>query len=105
MEMIAMCPEGEPEQTHYIHLSKGNGMFTVSYCCNPDWGYSFYMDGLSDYERVKFNIMNAVFECDDVDELLEHLSEVFEDGFSDILMTDEIGSSSENSDTDNNYMN
>jgi hypothetical protein len=33
--------------------------------------------------------MEAIFECDTMDELMENLSEVFEDGFADILVNEE----------------
>ena len=107
VEMIAFCPAGEPQNTHYIEMRKGDGMFTVSYCCDPDWCYGFYMDNQSDYERVKFNIMDAIFECEDTEELLDNLNEVFQDGFADILIDDEYNNDCENCEyrESNEYLN
>jgi hypothetical protein len=107
IEVIAMCPEGEMDNTHYIQISKGDGMFTVSYCCDPDWGHTFYLDSMSDYERVKFNIMEAIFECEDPMELLDELDERFEGGFADILMKDECDEDCENCENceNNEYVN
>lgn len=88
VEMIVFNPAGESENTHYFEMHKGDGMFTVSYCCDPEWNYAFYMDN-ADYERVKFNIMEQIFACDSIDELLDNLDEVFTDGFADILIEDD----------------
>ena len=96
VELIAFCPNGEPENTHFIEMHKGDGMFWVTYCCDADWCYEFYMYNQSDYERVKFNIMEAIFECEDTDELLNTLSEIFQDGFADILIEDECDGDCEN---------
>ena len=85
-EKIAFYPAGEPSKMHYIELAKSSNdpIFWVS-CCYEDWFYEFALESNSDYERVKFNIMEAIFECEDMDELLTCLSEVFEDGFANIL--------------------
>ena len=87
-EMIAVHPAGESSNLHYIKLTKSHDepLFWVSCCCNEDWCYEFALESHSDYERVKFNIMEAMFECEDVDELLTCLGEIFEDGFADILI-------------------
>lgn len=106
IEMIAMCPEGTPEETHFIEMQKGDRMFQVTYCCDPDWCYRFYLNSQSDYERVKFNIMETLFECKNAKEMLDQLSEIFEDGFSDILIED-CDEETNNDDvvTENKYLN
>lgn len=96
VEMIAFCPDGDPCETHYIEMRKGDGMFTVGYCCDPDWDYVFHMDSQSDYERVKYNIMEQIFECESIEELLDNLDEIFNDGFADILIEDEYDGNCEN---------
>lgn len=87
-EKIAFHPAGEPSKLHYIELTKSPNepLFWVSCCCYEDWFYEFSLESHSDYERVKFNIMDAIFECEDMDELLTCLGEVFEDGFANILI-------------------
>jgi len=107
VEMVAFCPNGEMENTHYIEMRKGDGMFTVGYCCDPEWNYAFYMDAQSDYERVKFNIMEQIFECESAEELLDTLSDIFEDGFSDILIENECDGDCENCERieSNGYLN
>ena len=60
--------------------------FIVCSDYDDDWSYEFTLENNSDYERVKFNIMDAIFECNTMDELIGYLSNVFEDGFADILV-------------------
>lgn len=88
IERIGFCPDGNPKNTHFIEMCKGDGIFTVAFCCNLDWHYEFAFDNVSDYERVKYNVMEQIFECDSIEELLDQLSEIFEDGF-DIITEDE----------------
>ena len=90
-ENIFIHHDGEPTDIHYITMSKSpfESKFVVTCCCYEDWIYEFSMKTPSDYDRVKFNIMETMFECDSVDMLIAELSEIFEDGFSDILITEE----------------
>jgi len=90
-EVITFHTAGIYEDMYCIELQKhcDESMFRVSCCCDPTWVYEFDMSTPSDYERVKFNIMEQVFECDDVYELLNVLDEMFKDGFADILVEDE----------------
>jgi len=76
---------------HFIEMIKSaNGpTFSVMCCCDPDWYYEFYMDNNSNYERVKITIMNEIADDLDVEELLDELSEIFEEVFEDILVEDE----------------
>lgn len=90
-ELIIFHAAGDSDNMHFIELNKPiNGMtFSVGCCCDREWGYQFRMESNSDYERIKFIIMDSIFNCDDVDELLNMLSSTFEDGFSDIIIKDE----------------
>ena len=56
-----------------------------------DWIWEFATDSASDYERVKFTIMEIMFESESIDELVEALDDIFTDGFADILVDDECG--------------
>lgn len=89
-EVIQFHPIGYKNELHFIEMAKSaNGpTFSVTCCCDPDWYYEFYMENNSDYERVKMAILDSVFNCDDVEELMDELSEIFEDGFEDILVDD-----------------
>lgn len=91
VECIEFHPAGDSKNHHFIMMTKQSDapIFTVECCCDPEWHYDFWMKNNSDYERVKFNIMETIFKCEDVDALLIVLSEIFEDGFADILINDE----------------
>ena len=86
-EQINYCPAGESDNMHYIQIEKWDGFFKVGFCCEPEREYVFRLKDHSDYERVKFNIMEAVFECDNSEELMDYLEDIFEDGFADILIS------------------
>ena len=90
-EYIMFHAAGESDNKHFIAMTKRADMpvLTVSYCCNSEWRYDFWMENNSDYERIKFNIMETIFECEDMDALLVVLNEIFEDGFADILVKED----------------
>lgn len=86
----------------FINVNDGNEIWSVELakmpdkptfvvCCDydDDWGYEFYMENNSDYERIKYCVMEALWECDDMEELLDTLSDIFEDGFADIIVEHE----------------
>jgi hypothetical protein len=89
-EHIVFHAAGASDDKHFIVMTKHSDVpaFTIGCCCDHEWRYDFWMNNNSDYERVKFNIMETIFECEDMDALLVVLSEIFEDGFSDILIKD-----------------
>ena len=82
VEIIEVTPMDDLSEAHYIQMQKSrdDATFSVTCCCDEDWCYEFEYNK-SDYERVKFNVMECIFECETMDELLDTLSEVFEDGF------------------------
>ena len=89
-EIIQFHPIGSNNELHFIELTKAamKPTFYVTCCCDEDWVYEFYLENNSDYERVKMTILDSVFNCDSAEELLEELSEIFEDGFEDIMVDD-----------------
>lgn len=89
-ERIMVHPMDGLNETHFIELTKvaDDPVFFVTCSCDEDWFYAFMMGNNSDYERIKYNIMENLFEADTMDELLETLSEIFEDGFKEILIED-----------------
>ena len=78
------------EEPHWIdmEMSLEDDIFAVTCCCDDSWEWVFYYNK-SDYDRVKFTIMNAIYECDDVDELLDILDEIFAEDFEDILVDED----------------
>lgn len=91
VECIEFHTAGNYKDRHFIMMSKqpDASIFTVECCCDSEWHYDFWMENNSDYERVKFNIMQSIFECEDMDALMVVLTEIFEDGFADILVKNE----------------
>ena len=87
VERIAFHPICEPECMNVIELAKlaDTPMFVVTCDYDPNWRHEFYLDNNSDYERVKMNIMDVLFDAGSTDEALEKLTEIFEDGFTGIL--------------------
>ena len=90
-ETIMVNPMDDLNAVHCITLEKSvdEPVFYVTCCCDEDWFYEFYMTNNSDYERIKYNIMETMFECETMEELLDALSELFEEGFSEMLVKDE----------------
>ena len=90
-ERIMVHPFDGLQETHYIEMTKSadENVFTVTSCCGNDWEHEFYMGNISDYERVKFGIMNCIDECDTMEELLVVLDEMFHDEFGGILIVEE----------------
>ncbi len=90
-ETIWVGPANDLNEMHCIELTKSDDepVFYVTACCNEDWVWAFYMDGESNYEMVKHTIIDALFECDGMGELLDMLDAIFADDFEDILVEDE----------------
>lgn len=92
VEEIYMGPEGDLEGVCCIELIKApdEPVFYVTTCCNTDWSWKFYMDGESNYEMIKHTIIDAIFECNDIIELMDYLDAVFEENFDDIVVYEEV---------------
>ena len=91
-ESIAVHPIDDINSTRYVELIKYGDipMFAVWVDDGEDeWFWEFEHFNPSDYERVKMNIFDAIFECDTMPELAEALDAVFRDSFEDILVIDE----------------
>lgn len=91
-ECIAVHPMDNMKNTQYVEFTKYGDvpMFSVwMYDGEDEWIWDFELFTPSDYERVKMNTFDAIFECDTMLELAEALDAIFRDGFSNILVTDE----------------
>jgi hypothetical protein len=86
-----MGPEDDHNDVCCIDLIKAfdEPIFYVTTCTNTDWVWAFHMDGESNYEMVKHTIIDAIFECDDIIELMDYLDAVFEESFDDIVAWEE----------------
>lgn len=92
VEQIAVHPLDNINTTHYVELIQyGDApMFAVWMGDSEgEWIWEFETLTPSDYERVKMNIFDAIFECDTMLELAEAFDAIFREGFADILIVDE----------------
>ena len=87
-EGIVVHINGDPDDVHVISLTKefNEAAFTVRVCCYEDWEWKFSLTSSANYEMVKHMIMDAAFECEDMDELINMLDEIFEEMFSKIAV-------------------
>ena len=87
-ETIAVHPMNSLGETHFIEMVKSaeEPIFWVTCCCDDDWYYEFYLECNSDYEAVKFAIMEMICDCETMDELLDTLSDMFECDFADMMV-------------------
>lgn len=91
-ERITFSPEDEICNTYTVELCKGlerNDFCVLIETDEYDYIWEFETDDASDYERVKFNIMDAMFNVETFGEFVEVLDDIFTDGFADILVDDE----------------
>jgi hypothetical protein len=90
-ETIWFGPENDLEEVHYIEMHKADDeqVFYVTTCCNPDWVWAFKLNASSNYEMVKFTIMDVASECCCINKLLDALDDIFAEDFADILVEDE----------------
>ena len=86
-ETIFFHTAGDCDDVHWIDMTiyPGSSSFEVVCCCGEGWKYEFEYTK-SDYDRIKFLVMETIFTCETVEEVVETLTEVFDDGFSDIVI-------------------
>lgn len=91
-EGIMVHINGDRDDMHIIMLTKqcDEAAFTVHVCCYDDWEWKFSMASPANYEMVKYMIMDAAFECEDMDELINLLDEIFEINFSAIVIDEDV---------------
>lgn len=91
-ERIAVHPLDDMTNTQYVELIKYGDvpMFAVYVDDGEEeWYWEFEMYSPSDYERVKMNVFDAVYECETMLELAEALDDIFVGAFGSILIGDE----------------
>lgn len=90
-ETIWFRQENDFKEMHYIELHKADDepVFYVTSCCNEDWIWAFKLDNPSNYEMVKFTIMETAFGCCCINSLLDALDEIFAEELVDILVENE----------------
>lgn len=90
-ETIWLGPENDLNEIHYIEMCKADDepVFYVTTCCNDDWVWAFKLDASSNYEMIKFTIIDTAFDCCCINNLLDALDEIFAEDFADILVDNE----------------
>ena len=85
-ETIVCHMNNDVNDMHYIELVRvcDDAVFCVRTCCDNEWEWRFH-DTASNYELVKHMIMDAMFDCDDMGELMDELDGIFEECFEEIL--------------------
>ena len=91
IERIWFAPESNEEDMHFIELYKSDGKCYVDIDDDADWMWAFKLDNSSNYEAVKYTIMDAVLKSCCVDRLKDNLDIIFEERFADILANEDCG--------------
>ena len=91
LERFYVHPNNAPHERHWIDIAMGTDAptFAVTSCCDDEWIWEFWYDKTS-YDLVKHVVMDCIFECDDMDELIDALDEVFEENFEEIVVDEEF---------------
>lgn len=87
IERLIMHPLNDLDSVHYVDLvmDKEEPKFYVTCCCDEDNEWAFWYSK-SNYERVKYAIMDAITMFHTMDEFVEMLEEIFFENFTDILV-------------------
>ena len=85
-EIIVVHPFNNPDESHFIEIEKDGSTptFSVTCCCGEDWCWNFIYTKRN-YDLIKYYIMDCIRECDDIDEVIDTLDEIFEENFMDIV--------------------
>ena len=79
-ERIIIHPYHNLEESHWVDIikDKDEPVFYVTCCCNEDWEWEFDYSK-TNYERIKHIILDCIFECNDMEALMDALDEIFEE--------------------------
>lgn len=80
LERIMIHEAHDIEEHHWIDLvmDKDEATFYLTCCCSEDWEWQFAYDKTT-YEEVKHIVMDCIFSCETVEELIDTLDEIFEE--------------------------
>lgn len=84
-ESILVHPYDDEANIQFIDMISDAESSTV-YVNVDDYGWEFVMRSLSDYEHIKFIIMEVARTVNDMNELVSELNETFIEEFEDILV-------------------
>lgn len=88
-EKFVVHPNDAPHTSHYIEITedKDQPLFYVTNCCDDEWSWTFWYSK-TNYEIVKYLIMDCITMCDTMDELIDALDEVFEEECVEMLFNE-----------------
>lgn len=80
LERLMVNPNDDPHSSHYIDITMDTGMpvFYVTCCCDTDWEWGFWYSK-TNYESIKYIIMDSILGCATMDELIDRLDKFFEE--------------------------
>lgn len=89
-ETIVVHPMDDLNSSHYIDITMGKNapVFSVSCCCDDEWEWDFWYNK-TNYDIVKYLIMDCIIGCDTIDELIDALDEAFDENCSDIVFDED----------------
>lgn len=85
-ERIIVHPDNAPHESHWINITidKDNPVFYVTSCCDEDWSWDFWYSK-TNYDVVKYIIMDCIAECKTMDQLIYVLDDCFEEECADMI--------------------
>lgn len=90
-QIIHLRSETGHRETYEINIIMDpvDPVFFVYSYANEEWIWEFKYTNKTDYERVKQCIIDMVYGCENIDELMYALNDVFMEYFSDMLIYQE----------------
>ena len=91
LERFYVHPSNNPHERHWVDVSmRGDApTFAVTSCCDDEWIWEFWYDK-TNYDLVKHVVMDCIFECDDMDELIDAMDETFAEYFYEIVVDEDL---------------
>ncbi len=74
--------DSEKESSFEMFMTDDGKELMIVSAFNEDWAYTIPLEEPSDYDRVRFNVMQAALEADTLVEAQTMLTSVLEEGFS-----------------------
>lgn len=80
VERIMVHPNDTPHESHYIDIIMDghNPVFYVNTCCDEEWEWTFWYSK-TNYDIIKYAIMDCIAECGTMEELIYALDATFDE--------------------------
>ena len=90
-EQIDLHPDNDLDKLYSISLTmdKHEPKFYVWSDYNKQWFWEFWYLSKTNYEKIKYCIIDVASECNDIAETLNALTQVFFEYFDDVLVSEE----------------